>query len=104
MALKGSNFIHTVYHTLYTTNTTSGQENIHKLRNDSNGEKKLQLKPHWQKSDLKKVVSRYDSLAAHNAAFFLLLVEESRESSIQDPAEFEITVSRNVFICVLLLS
>ena len=71
---------------------------------DSNGEKKLQLKPHWQKSDLKKVVSRYDSLAAHNAAFFLLLVEESRESSIQDPAEFEITVSHNNSVCMNLFS
>lgn len=59
---------------------------------DRDGQKKVRLIPHWNKTDLKKVVNTYETLSAHNAAFFLLLVEESRESSLQDSSEFEVII------------
>jgi hypothetical protein len=40
----------------------------------------VRLTPHWSKSDLQSVQTSYDSLAAHNSAFFLLIVEECIES------------------------
>ena len=68
-------------------------KNIFSGCNSRDGEKKIRLDPHWDKTDLRKVLTSYDTLAAHNAAFFLLLVEESRESSVQDSSEFEASVS-----------
>lgn len=61
---------------------------------ERDGEKKIRLTPHWEKSDLQKVINTYDTLAAHNAAFFLLLVEESREASMQDSSDFEVLIRR----------
>jgi hypothetical protein len=40
----------------------------------------VRLIPHWSKFDLQSVKTSYDSLAAHNSAFFLLIVEECIES------------------------
>ena len=68
-------------------------KNIFSGCNNRDGEKKIRLEPHWDKTDLRKVLTSYDTLAAHNSAFFLLLVEESRESSLQDSSEFEASVS-----------
>ena len=68
-------------------------KNIFAGSNNRDGDKKVRLDPHWEKTDLRKVITSYDTLAAHNAAFFLLLVEESRESSLQDSSEFEASVS-----------
>jgi hypothetical protein len=48
--------------------------------NDQSGGEKFRLQPHWGKSDLQSVTTSYDSLAAHNSAFFLLIVEECIES------------------------
>lgn len=67
-------------------------KNIFSGEHDRDGLKKVRLTPHWNKTDLKKVVNTYETLSAHNAAFFLLLVEESRESSLQDSSEFEVTM------------
>ena len=58
---------------------------------ERDGEKKIRLIPHWENGDLQKVINTYDTLSAHNAAFFLLLVEESREASMQDASDFEVT-------------
>ena len=65
-------------------------KNIFSGHHSKDGDKSVRLVPHWNKSDLKQVINTYDTLAAHNAAFFLLLVEESRESSVQDSSEFEV--------------
>lgn len=67
-------------------------KNIFSGEHDRDGQKKVRLVPHWNKTDLKKVVNTYETLSAHNAAFFLLLVEESRESSLQDSSEFEVII------------
>jgi hypothetical protein len=67
-------------------------KNIFSGEHDRDGQKKVRLTPHWNKTDLKKVVNTYETLSAHNAAFFLLLVEESRESSMQDSSEFEVII------------
>jgi hypothetical protein len=68
-------------------------KNIFGGHHNKDGEKNVKLVPHWNKTDLKQVINTYDTLAAHNAAFFLLLVEESRESSVQDSSEFEVRIT-----------
>ena len=68
-------------------------KNIFGGHHNKDGEKNVKLVPHWNKTDLKQVINTYDTLAAHNAAFFLLLVEESRESSVQDSSEFEVRIA-----------
>ena len=68
-------------------------KNIFGGHHNKDGEKNVKLVPHWNKTDLKQVINTYDTLAAHNAAFFLLLVEESRESSVQDSSEFEVRMT-----------
>lgn len=68
---------------------------------ERDGEKKIRLIPHWENGDLQKVINTYDTLSAHNAAFFLLLVEESREASMQDASDFEVTRRTFCRACVL---
>lgn len=58
------------------------------IENDPNGEKKVWLHPHWSKSNLQSITTSYDSLNAHNEAFFELILQECIESSLRgDPTE-----------------
>lgn len=40
----------------------------------------LKLIPHWNLAELKRISPSYSDWASHNADFFLLAVEEARES------------------------
>lgn len=75
-------------------------KNIFGGHHNKDGEKNVKLVPHWNKTDLKQVINTYDTLAAHNAAFFLLLVEESRESSVQDSSEFEVRTTDSLSLAI----
>jgi hypothetical protein len=76
-------------------NSSSNNNNNNNTNNDNNSNKhrhgkhgKLELQAHWRTSELSKVPVRFDSSAAHSSTFFLLAVEECRESvTNQDEVE-----------------
>jgi hypothetical protein len=60
---------------------TPGQRISASRKHDGAHSSLVLLSPHWSPSQLKPIGEKFHDIAAHNAAFFLPLIEESRESA-----------------------